>query len=137
MQIRWTMGIASLVLALSLSLSCSSETERCEDSTDCDDGLVCNIALDPPQCVEPGVEGDPCVSKVNLCASDYACECLWTAPDGQVCRRLPGLGEWCVAVDLLPPSTCIFAGCGCAYVCREGLVCSNPDTLGTCMEPEK
>lgn len=114
--------------------SCGAQAEPCEEpADDCGEGLVCNGAFDPPQCVEPGREDDPCRDHAD-CTADHACSCLWSSVDGErTCQRIPGEGEPCLEIDV--PFLCLYAGCGCDWACQNGLVCNTSYEEPTCLQP--
>jgi hypothetical protein len=61
MTTRWMAVPATLLLGLAIALgvvACKqAEGERCQSSADCDTGLTCNLAKDPPVCQLSGTGG--------------------------------------------------------------------------------
>ncbi len=54
--------------------------------TACDEGLVCNDAMEPALCAEPGGAGTPCATGKH-CAAGLVCD---TAAEPAVCATAPG-----------------------------------------------
>ena len=116
-----------------------SKNEKCFWDYQCVGSLVCNEALNPPICVDPGDEGTTCAYDTD-CAGQLRCndgtnppECqpLYAGKTGDPCYEEEFCGEGLFCKEGYDgPGTCQMRGnegdhCNANHECVDGLFCDD------------